>query len=188
MDYRDFTDRKTAYDEFIKYRKKVLDSVDKNFTEVFTDLCSNALAGDCVAQDCVAYFFNRGVPQPNSENKYLLSPNYEYYMSWQILAGANGNEFALEKLEFFLNSALGAIINDEDILTTALKKKNITKNNALMVISNLICEGIVDELEIQPKDLIQINNKVVPYSAQLNRNFLDAMEDCLPNVVDYLIS
>ncbi len=189
MDYRDFTKRATAYDGFVKFRKDVLDNTEKGgFTESFTDLCANALAGNCIAQDCVAYFFKRGVPDPKSETRYLLPPNYDYYISWQILAGANGNEFALEKLEFFLNPALETIIDDEEILTRAMQKKNITKDNALMVISNLICEGIVDQLHIDPKKLIKIDNREVPYSAQRNRIYLDAMEDCLIDVVDFLIS
>lgn len=109
-------------------------------------------------------------------------------MSWQILAGANGNEFALEKMEFFLNEALESIIEDEEVLTEAMLRKNITKNNALMVISNLICEGIVDELHLDPKDLISLPNKKVVYTPQVNRKYLSAMENCLESVVEFLIS
>lgn len=182
MDYQNFTKRQDAFDGFVKLRKTVNDSIDKgNFVDVFTDLCSTAMAGDCVAQDCVAYFFNRGVPK-------LLQPNYEYYMSWQILAGANGNEFALEKMEFFLNPALEPIVNDEELLHRALKRRNITKDNALMVISNLVCEGIVDELKINAKDLINVSNEPCVYSANRNRKYLDAMDKALPKVVEFLLS
>lgn len=182
MDYQEFTDRTTAYNKFIKLRKDILDSVDRgDFFDAFTELCSSALAGDCVAQDCVAYFFNRGVPN-------FLEQNYDLYMAWQILAGANGNEFALEKLEFFLNNAVEAIIDDEEILTTALKRRNITKDNALMMICNLICEGIVDELKIDPKNLVQFENVKVLYSPQKSRRFSDAMEKSLSKVVKFLMS
>lgn len=183
MDYKDFTDRQTAYEGFIKYRKQLMDCVDNgNFFDEFTELCARAMDGDCIAQDCVAYFFNRGVPG-------ILLKNYEYYMSWQILAGANGNMFALEKLEFFLNSALEAIVEDEEILSQAFYMKNITKDNALMVISNLLCEGIVDQLNLNPKNLIQFDNKKeVSYSPQLNRNYLDALDACLEDVVEFLES
>ena len=96
MDYKDFTSRKNAYETFVKIRRAVLESTSKGtFGDVFSDLYSDAMAGDCVAQDVVAYFFNKGIPD-------FLPVNYDLYMTWEILAGANGNEFALEKLEFFL--------------------------------------------------------------------------------------
>lgn len=182
MEYQNFTDRQTAYNKFLKLRKDVLDSLENgNFFDAFTEVCTSALSGDCVAQDVAAYFFNRGVPN-------FLQPNYDFYMSWQILAGANGNEFALEKMEFFLNNGIEAIINSEEILTTALRRKNITKDNALMMIANLICEGIVDQLKINPKNLIQISKTAVPYSPQKARVFSEALEQALPSVVGFLIS
>lgn len=182
MDYKDFTKRNKAFEGFVKMRKEILDSANNDtFGEVFTEACTKAFSGDCIAQDCVAYFFNKGVPD-------FLVPNYEFYMSWQILAGANGNEFALEKMEFFLQSALNKIVYDTNLLQIAMRRKNITKDNALMVISNLICEGVVDELRIDPKDLIQITNNPSPYTAEKNRVFINAIEKCLPRVVDYLVS
>ena len=182
MDYRDFTARKVAFDGFVKLRRQVLESADRgNFGDVFAEVCANAMVGDCVAQDVVAYFFNKGVPN-------FLPENYDLYMSWQILAGANGNEFALEKLEFFLNSALERIVDDEQILTTAMHNRIFNKDNALLVISNLICEGIVDELNLDPKNYTKFENKSVPYSPRKNRVFLDAMERCVPNLVKFLMS
>lgn len=182
MDYKDFTLRQKAFDKFVKYRKEIYDSAERGvFYESFTELCTQALAGDCVAQDCVAYFFKKGVPD-------FLVPNYDYYMAWQILAGANGNEFALEKMEFFLQVAINTIIYDDQILQTALRRKNITKDNALMMISNLICEGMVDELKLNPKDLIQIGSKAILYSNEINRKYIMAMENCLPKVIEFLMS
>ncbi|MBP3431984.1 MAG: hypothetical protein J6K39_03945 [Clostridia bacterium] len=182
MDYKDFTKRQEAFNKFVKYRKDVLNSVENgDFADVFTELCTKALSGNCIAQDCVAYFFNKGVPD-------LLAPNFEYYMSWQILAGANGNEFALEKMEFFLNSALEELIDDEEVLTEAMRRGNITKDNAIMVISNLLCEGMVDELKINPKNLVNISNTASLYTPEKNRVFLEALDDCLPDVADFLMS
>lgn len=182
MDYKFFTDRQKAFDGFVKYRRTIYDSVEKDeFFDDFTELCEKALSGDCVAQDCAAYFFKKGIPG-------FLMPNFELYMSWQILAGANGNEFAIEKMEFFLQPALNAIIYEEKILQEAFRKRNITKENALMVISNLICEGIADELKLDPKKLIHIKNTPSEYSPEKNRVFINAMETCLPRVVEYLIS
>lgn len=182
MDYKDFTDRQVAFDKFVQYRKKIYDSIEKEkFFDEFAALCTKAVDGDCVAQDCVAYFFKKGVPD-------LLMPNFEAYMSWQVLAGANGNRFALEKMEFFMQSAINAIIYNEEILQAALKRRNITKTNALMVISNLICEGIADELQLDPKKLMPEENRASLYTPQKNRRFIAAMEDSLPKVVEYLVS
>ncbi len=182
MDYQDFTKRKIAYDGFVKMRKEILDNIDSiKFTDLFTELCTKALAGDCIAQDCVAYFFNKGIQD-------RLYPNYDYYMKWELLAGANGNEFALEKMEFFLNSALEAIINEEEILKRALITRTITKDNAILVISNLLCESIVDKLNINPKDLINMKSEPEYYSPEKNRPYLDALENSLVDVAKYLIS
>ncbi len=183
MDYKDFTKRKDAYDGFLKLRKTILDSSEnsRTFNDVFSEICTRAYMGDCVAQDCVAYFFNRGVPN-------MLMENYDYYLGWEILAGANGNEFALEKLEFFLNSALEEIIDDEELLATAMQRGNINKNNALMVISNLLCEGIADQIKLEPKNLIDFKNTPVPYSPEITRVYQDALDKCLIPVAQYLVS
>ncbi len=182
MDANLFTNRDVAFKGFVEERRKILDSAENgNFVDAFTELCTKAMTGDCVAQDCVAYFFNKGLPNE-------LEPNFEYYMSWEILAGANGNEFALEKMEFFLNPALEPIVDDVEFLKEAMLRGNITKKNALMVISNLICEGMADELHLDPKKLINITNKASRYSPEKNRAFLDAMEKALPNVVQFLLS
>lgn len=182
MDYNDFTDRNVAYNGFIKLRKEILDSVDSDkFNDLFTDLCARAMANDCIAQDVVAYFFNKGIPDK-------LLPNYENYMSWQILAGANGNEFSLEKIEFFLNSALDYIVYDTEIIAQALRRKNITKENALYVISNLICEGMADELKLDPKKLVNFQQVVSKYSPEKNRPFIEAMNKSVPKVIEFLLS
>ena len=182
MDYKDFTNRKLAFDGFVAYRREIYDSVEKGkFYESFTELCTKALSGDCIAQDCVAYFFHKGVPD-------FLVPNFDFYMSWQILAGANGNAFALEKMEFFLNNAVNRIIYNDQLMQIAFKRKNLNKENALMVISNLVCEGIVDELEINPKDLIRIGDKASLYTPEKNRKYLNAIERCLPVVEAFLAS
>lgn len=181
MDYRDFTPKKVAYEGFLKYRKQIIDSADNGeFNDAFLDVAARAIDGDCIAQDCLAYFFNRGFDD--------FKPNYEYYMSWEILAAANGNEFAIEKLQFFLDVAVSEVIYTREILKAAMVRKNLTKDNAIVVISNLICEGIVDELGLKPKNLIDVTKKGEAYSAAINREFVAAMENCLPRVAEFLVS
>ena len=182
MDYKKFIDRKTAYDGFVKYRKKLFDAEETGqFDEVFADICTQAMMGDAIAEDCVAYFYSKGIPD-------FLNQNYELYMSWQVLAAANGNCFSIEKLEFFLKFALDLIFAKDDILKFALMRGNINKDNALYVISNLLCEGIVDNLKINPKELIQQDNIEQPYSLEVNRKFVKALEDSVIAVAKYLIS
>lgn len=182
MDYKDFVNRDVAFNRFVEYRKIMLEEGEKgNFENAFIELCTRALSGDAVAQDCVAYFFNQGYPD-------VLKPNYEYYMAWEILAGANGNEFALEKLEFFVKPILYAIIDDTDLLRTAMYKGNITKDGAVMQISNLICEATADELALNPKDLINIDGNSSLYSPEKARVFTKAMENSAHRVVEFLES
>ena len=182
MDYKKFIDKETAREKFIKYRKSILDASEKGkFDDVFSDICTKALEGDAVAQDCVAYFYNKGMPG-------FLKVNYDLYMSWEVLACANGNCFAIEKLEFFLKYALDVIFSVDAVLRDALRKGNITKDNGIYVISNLLCESIVDILKINPKELILKDNTYLPFSTEVNRKYVDALETSMPIVVRYIIS
>jgi len=181
LDYRDFTPKDVAYKKFLEYRKQIIDNAEHGeFNDAFLDVAAKAIDGDCVAQDCLAYFFNRGFDD--------FKPNYEYYMSWEVLAAANGNEFAIEKLQFFLDIAVSEVIYSREILKTAMVRKNLNKDNAIAVISNLICEGIVDELGLNPKNLTDVTKQGEAYSAAINRKFVGAMENCLPRVAEFLIS
>jgi hypothetical protein len=181
MDYKDFTPRDVAYKGFLEYRKQIIDNADNGeFNDAFLDVATKAIDGDCIAQDCIAYFFNRGFDD--------FQPNYEYYMSWEVLAAANGNEFAIEKLQFFLDVGLNTIIYDNNVLKTAIVNRNVTKENAIVVISNLICEGMVDELGLDPKKLTDVTKSGESFSAAVNRRFVTAMENCLPRVIDFLVS
>lgn len=182
VDYKKFIDKDIAREKFIKYRKSILDSAEReNFDETFADIGTKALEGDAVAQDCIAYFYSKGLPGH-------LKANYDLYMSWEVLACANGNCFAIEKLEFFLKYALDIIFSVDKVLYDALRKGNITKENGLYVISNLLCESIVDILKINPKELISRDNTSQPFSNDVNRKFVDALEISMPIVVQYIIT
>ena len=182
MDYKDFTPKDEAFKKFVAYRKQIMDAADKGkFEEVFFDVVAKAMDGDCIAQDCAAYFYNKGFDD--------FQPNFENYMSWEILAAANGNEFAIEKLQYFLAVALDEFVyGDNGILKTALIRGNVTKENAIYVISNLICEGIVDQLQIEPKKLISMSRVASEYTPAKNRIFITAMENSLADVAEYLVS
>ena len=181
MDYAKFIPKEKAYAGFLKYRKEIMEAADEGaFDVAFSDVCAKAIEGDAIAQDVVGYFYNKGFDD--------FQMNFENYMSWEILACANGNEFAIEKMQFFLDVGLNTIIYDDEILKRAIVRKNITKDNAIMVISNLICEGIADELNLDPAKLISDDRKPSPYTPAKNRVFISAMENCLPRVIGYLMS
>lgn len=181
MDYKNFIDKETSYNGFVKYRRKIIDASEKGkFEEAFTDIGTKALEGDAIAQDVMAYFYNKGLPN-------FLKPNYELYISWQILASANGNMFAIEKTEFLIKYALDVIFDSDAVLRQAILRGNIDKDNALYVVSNLICESMVDTLHIDAKKLIEIQGET-KYSPEVNRKFVLAMESSIPVVVNYLVS
>lgn len=181
MDYKNFIDKETSYNGFVKYRRKIIDASEKGkFEEAFTDIGTKALEGDAIAQDVMAYFYNKGLPN-------FLKPNYELYISWQILASANGNMFAIEKTEFLIKYALDVIFDSDAVLRQAILRGNIDKDNALYVASNLICESMVDTLHIDAKKLIGIQGEM-KYSPEVNRKFVLAMESSIPVVVNYLVS
>ena len=181
MDYKNFIDRKKSYNGFVKYRRKIIDASAKGeFEETFTDVGTKALEGDAIAQDVMAYFYNKGLPN-------FLKPNYELCLSWQILASANGNIFAIEKTEFLIKYALDVIFDSDAVLRQAILRGNIDKDNALYVISNLICESMVDTLHIEAKKLIEIQGEM-KYLPEVNRKFVLAMENSIPVVVNYLVS
>lgn len=181
MDYKKFINKDKGYDGFIKYRRMVIDASERGkFDEVFTDIGTKALEGDAIAQDVMAYFYNKGLPG-------FLKPNYELYLSWQILSSANGNCFAMEKTEFIIKFALDSIFDSDAVLKQAILRGNIDKDNALYVVTNLICESMVDILKINAKDLV-LQQGEMKFSQEVNRRFVLAMERSVPVVVNFLVS
>lgn len=181
MDYKKFINKDKGYDGFIKYRRMVIDASEKGkFDEVFTDIGTKALEGDAIAQDVMAYFYNKGLPN-------FLKPNFELYLSWQILSSANGNCFAMEKTEFIIKFALDSIFDSDAVLKQAILRGNIDKDNALYVVTNLICESMVDILKINAKDLV-LQQGEMKFSQEVNRRFVLAMERSVPVVVNFLVS
>lgn len=181
MDYKKFINKDKGYDGFIKYRRMVIDASEKGkFDEVFTDIGTKALEGDAIAQDVMAYFYNKGLPN-------FLKPNYQLYLSWQILSSANGNCFAMEKTEFIIKFALDSIFDSDAVLKQAILRGNIDKDNALYVVTNLICESMVDILKINAKGLV-LQQGEMKFSQEVNRRFVLAMERSVPVVVNFLVS
>ena len=107
-------------------------------------------------------------------------------MKWAILAAANGNEFTIEKLQFFLNYAFQEII-DSDKLQQIINKNDIDEKNYVFVLGNLLCEGIVDELQITAQKLVEAPNVEVKYTPEKLRSYRRAMDKALPKILDFLL-
>ena len=186
MEYNDFIRRKDAYASFKELRKILNGSIanpkdwKKSFKEMFAEVGVLAMENNSVAQDVMSYYYKDGVEGS-------LEENYDQYMQWEILAGANGNEFALEKLQFFLNYAMQEI-TDNDQLAKIMALNGIDENNYLYILGNLLCEGVVDELGISPSKLVSEAPKRVEYSLERLRVYRSALDKALPRVLDYLLS
>lgn len=146
--------------------------------DMFVEVGTLAMNGNCIAQDLMGYYYKTGV-------KGYIPENFDLYMRWEILAGANGNEFAIEKLQFFLNYALDSIADDPR-LPQILEQNNIDEKNYVFVLGNLICEGIVDDLQITTKKLIDAQNEESVYSPEKLRELNRSLERALPKVLDFL--
>ena len=81
---------------------------EETFNSLYDNICISAVDGDVVAQDFLAYLNKKGWGN-------FLPINMDASMRWQILSGANGNGFAIEKLTIFLSFAVDKILSVEDI-------------------------------------------------------------------------
>ncbi len=153
---------------------------EETFNKLYDDICINAVDGDIIAQDFLAYLNKKGYGD-------FLLPNYDLSMRWQILAGANGNGFAIEKLTIFLSFAIDKILNVDDVKEIA-DRNGIFQENYQYILGRLICEGIADELNINARDLIREAPKNVEYSPKIMRVFDIAREDAIPRVLKFLRS
>ena len=127
-----------------------------------------AMDGNAIAQDVMSYYYKDGV-------KKYIPENYDLYMQWAILAAANGNEFTIEKLQFFLNYAFDEIVNSAK-LPQILAKNGIDETNYIYVLGNLLCEGIVDEMQITAKKLVEMQGQTSKYSPEKLREYKRALD------------
>ena len=102
-DFRSENCQKAFISERSKVQKKIakatFDEKEDIAIDMFNDVCLRASKNDCIAQDYLAYVFKKGLIN-------VVPVNYTKYMQWEILAAANGNQFAIDKLSLFLNYAL----------------------------------------------------------------------------------
>lgn len=186
MEYKDFVYKEDSYTAFVQMRKTLNEIIanpedyNKSFDDVFAEIGALAMDGNAIAQDLMSYYYKNGVEGHIPEN-------YDQYMKWAILAGANGNEFALEKLQFFLNYGLTELVSDESKIQRILNRNGITEENYIYILGNLLCEGLVDSLHITAKDLVEEKPKVVHYTPEKLRGYKREIDKVIPKVMEYLL-
>lgn len=148
--------------------------------DCYNDICLSAVKNDVIAQDYLAYIFKTGF-----EN--IIPVNYEKSMQWQILAGANGNQFAIDKLSLFLNYALNEIMFAEDI-GYILARNELYQSNFNYIVGKLICEAIVDELQLHPEKIVKEELKHIEFNPKAMRVFDRSRNFAIPKVLKFLRS
>lgn len=171
---------------FVALRNKTLRTLKKTpdhqkeevAIDVFNDICLDASKNDPIAQDYLAYIFKKGFFD-------VVPINYERFMQWQILAGASGNQFAIDKLALFLNFAFGKILVVDDI-DFLIKRNNLTESNYEYVIGRLLCEAIADELRLDPETLVKQPLEHMEFDPKIMRVFDRARAFVIPKVLKFL--
>lgn len=175
-----------AQEEFIKLRNRMekiardtpYPQVDYVYGEAFGEIYTNATLGDTVAQDYLGYIFKRG-------KEGLVPENIDLSMKWLILAGANGNQLSIERLAIFLNYAYDEIIYQPDIGKIKYKN-NFDEFNYTYVLGRVICEALVDELEISALSIIKKIPDTLEHNPITMGIYDRARNKVIPVVLDYL--
>lgn len=180
MKLEDFYDRKRAFEEFKIMRNRLNEVLEnprgQSFITLFKNLKEQAKNGDVVAQDVVAYFYRDGVRR-------YLGEDYMKYMSWEIISAANGNKFAIDKLQFFLGYAYDEIVGHQDF--GLIKYKNgIDEYNYIYIIGQKLCEQLMEELGLNAQTLAESLDRVNPYRPEYFRDLRTTVDNAIPKVIE----
>lgn len=162
---------------YSKTYKKGSIQAEKILIEEYEELCADAAGGDPIAEDILAEWFRNG--------NQVVPENLEMSMQWLILAGANGNKFSLDRLKLHFGFAFDKIIDLNDFGNIAYKY-DINENNYQYVLGKLICDGVVDELKIDPLALAKQKPTYLGFSGIIMRKFDRAINKSLEMVIEYL--
>ena len=172
--------RDEAFKGFIDARSKVNTSLDyfkgeKSFPVLFSKFKTSASDGDAIAQDVLAYYYKNGV-------EYFLNEDFSKYLKWEILAGANGNSFAIEKLQFLFGYAYDVIVDHESF--PQIKYYNdIDEFNYIYIIGQVICQKLVKFMSLDEKSLALEKDEGDEYRPEVFRDFRKAIDACLDDVI-----
>lgn len=173
-----FLERRREFQK--KFEKADFMDKQETFNNLYDDLCISAIDGDTVSQDLLAYLNKKGWGD-------FLPANAELSLKWQILAAANGNAFAIEKLTIFLSFAIDKILMVDDA-QEIIERNEIFQENYQYIIGRLLCEGIVDELQINARDLIKQEPRAKEMDNITMHMFDNAREESIPRVLKFLRS
>lgn len=180
----EFFKREEAYQGFLMLRDKINRGQDEfqskkdNFEFLFAAAVQLAGEGDVLMQDVVAYYYKDGV------NGYL-DEDYQKYMNWEILSAAGGNEFAIEKLQFFMGYAYDQVVDHPDFPSIKYKN-NIDEYNYIYVIGRKICKKLVEKFGLDPRELATQENTFNPFKAEHFRDYRKGVDAVLPEVIQEL--
>lgn len=169
--------RAEAFSKFIEWRKKINAASENRseFDSLFGEAVKKAGKGDAVMQDVVAYYYKSGVDR-------MLNENYKKYLDFEILSGAQGNEFAIEKLQFFLGYAYDQIVAHEDF--PKIKYFNgIDEYNYISIIGQRICAALVEKLGLNSETLAKTTDDYDPYAPEYFRDYRKAVDEVIPQVI-----
>lgn len=152
--------------------------LDEVYGEAFGKIFDDAVQGDVIAQDYLGWIFKRG-------KKNLVPENIELSMKWQILAGANGNNYTLERMTIFLNSAYDQILALPDFEQISYAF-SIYQENYQHILGKLICEAICDTMEINENNIITDVPLTLEYNPSTLYQFDKAKSIAITNVIEYL--
>lgn len=177
-----------AKQKFMELRRKVeeliektpFNKIDEVFAEEFSRIYTEATLGDIVCQDYLGYIFKRG-------KEGLVPENIDLSMQWQILAAANGNDFSIDRLAIFLNSAYDEIVDLPDFGDIKVYN-NIDENNYTYIIGRLLCDAIIDILQINALNIIKEVPDTLLFNQKSMRVYENARQQAVPIVVKFLRS
>lgn len=172
-----------ALDGFTNARKTINEIIEhkpETFKDEFNYVKYLAACEDAVAMDLLAYYYKTGVSG-------LLKENYKMYISWELLAAARGNEFAIEKLQFLIGYAIDAIMKCDDY-KKIVYKNDIDDVNSLYILGKAICKNIVKKIECFPVDLVQKDDEYLPYKQEYFVNLRKTIDEAIPLTINYLKS
>ena len=177
-----FIEYEDAFNGFIQARKELNDLAEKNitqFTERFAELKQRAKEEDPIAMDVLAYFYKSGTGVPE---------NYMRYLTWEIIAAARGNTFAIEKIQFLISYGCDQIIGCEDYDTIAYKN-DIDSYNILYVLGKAICKILVrDFMKAYPVDIVELEDDYAPFAQKDFNNMRQLIDEAVPKTIEFLKS
>lgn len=179
-----FVPYQEALDQFTQMRREVNDCVEnrpQEFADLFAGIKEKALYGSPVAMDVLAYFYKSGIPKH-------LPENYNRYLAWEIVAGARGNELAIDKLQFLIGYACDAI-SDHAQFDDIIWKNDITEENAVHVLGKAVCKILVkDFLKAYPIDLVKEEDVFEPYNQEAYVAIRNMIDEAIPKTIAFLLS